>query len=42
MLKTLGNDDRLLGQLAQWYKTNKLRDQARTTFWVRAIFTQFV
>jgi tetratricopeptide (TPR) repeat protein len=32
MLKTLGSDDRLLGQLAQWYKTNNQRDQARATY----------
>lgn len=32
MLKTLGSDDRLLGQLAQWYKTNNQRDQARLIY----------
>ena len=32
MLKTLGADDKLLGQLAKWYKTNNQRDPARATY----------
>jgi tetratricopeptide (TPR) repeat protein len=32
MLKSLGTDDTLLGHLAQWYKTNGPRDQARATY----------
>jgi tetratricopeptide (TPR) repeat protein len=32
MLKTLGTDDRLLANIAQWYKNNNQRDQARATY----------
>lgn len=32
MLAALGADDALLGRLAQWYKDNKQRDQARATY----------
>ncbi len=32
MLKTLGTDDKLLGHLAYWYKTNGARDLARATY----------
>jgi tetratricopeptide (TPR) repeat protein len=32
MLATLGPDDAIYGYLAQWYKENKQRDQARATY----------
>ena len=32
MLATLGPDDATLGHLAQWYKSNKQMEQARTTY----------